>query len=209
MGSGQYIICEWKSVRKEYPKFQQAFKNLEIEIIQKCNVEWAPRSFGYLVPAAGQYGRTTILPALFDDHNGFPMTHWRQRFTVAGDQTIMNGRNAGNTIPEDFKIAWMGIALPNKEQHLTEIKLQIGDRKYMRMNIEEVKAYETPAIIFEEGFVIDEETAFDLYGFVQGPIPVDHEGNAWQHQHIVLIGAAYYKQIDRVLGNPGAAIIST
>jgi hypothetical protein len=37
------------------------------------------------------------------------------------------------------------------------------------MNIEEAFAYEKPAIVFEEGFVLDEETGFDLYAYVLTP----------------------------------------
>lgn len=206
MGQGSYVFCEWDSVAKEYPNFQRAFANLESLAISKCLGDWDPKTYGALTPNSGQFGRTSILPALFDDHNNAQMVHWRQSFTTAGHQTIMTGTRTGNTIPEDFKVAWIGIALPNKQQHLTEIRFQIGDRKYGRIDIEEVKAYNKPVIIFEEGFIIDEETAFDLYGYIEGPIPSDNEFITSIFQRIVLIGAAYYKQIDRVLGNCGAVI---
>jgi hypothetical protein len=187
-------------------------------MISKCNAEWAPKTFNLaktLSPGDG-YGRTTILPALFDDHFGFPMDStrpitigggtWRQLFTTAGHQTVIAGVGAGNTIPEDFKVAWIGLAFPNKNQHITELKWQIGDRKYGRIDIEEMKGYNKPAFIFEEGFVIDEEQSFELYGFVEGPIPTHHDGYVGVHQRIVMLGAAYFKIIDKVLGNPGSPI---
>jgi len=40
MGQGSYSICEWDSLQKNNPEFQQAFKNLEQKMIAKCNVEW-------------------------------------------------------------------------------------------------------------------------------------------------------------------------
>lgn len=216
MGQGGYIICEWDSVQKEYREWQKAFAGLEEKIIDKCLRDWDPKKFGGLTPNSEEFGRTTILPALFEDNAGLPMDTtsgggspagtWRQIFTTEGHQTLLAGARAASTIAEDFKIAWLGLAFPNKEQHITEIRWQTSDRKYGRINIEEMKVYNKPAIIFEEGFLINEESAFELYGYVQGPIPVDHEGNTRLFQRIVMLGAAYYKIIDKVLGAPGAAI---
>lgn len=118
----------------------------------------------------------------------------------------MTGARAGNILPEDFKVGIIGFAFPNKNEHITEIKMQIGDRKFGRFNLEEMKIYNKPAIIFEEGYIIDEKEAFDLYGYVKGPIPV-HVGNYTAlHQRIVPLGFAAYTVIDRVLGQCGAAI---
>ena len=136
------------------------------------------------------------------------MSHWRQTFTTTGHQTIIAGAGSGNTLPEDFKIAWIGLALPNKNQHLTEVKWQISDRKFGRLNLEEIRSYNQPAIIFEDGFIIDEEEGFDLYGYIEGPVPDIPWGPDTDviYQRIVMLGAAYYKTIDKVLGNTGAAI---
>ena len=183
------------------------FLELENDLILKCDADWH-RSFGFLTPDAGQYGRTTILPALFDGFDAAQMAHWRQTITSTGHQTLISGAKTGNTIPEDFKVGWLGLAFPNKNQHITEIKFQIGDRKYGRIDLEEMHGYNKPAIIFEEGFAIDEEQSFELYGYVEGPIPVILGGpdTPCIYQRIVMLGAAYYKHIDKVLGAPGAAI---
>jgi hypothetical protein len=206
MGLGNYCFCELDSVQKDNPRFVAAFKQLEAAMITKCNTNWAPKTCGFAKPGAGQYGRVPILPELFDDHSDTQMVTWRQGFTVAGHQTLITGTRTGNTIPEDFKVGLIGIAFPNKQQHITEIKMQIGDRKYGRINLEEMHQYNKPAIIFEEGFEIDEETAFDLYGYVEGPIPAQAPFINTIYQRIVLLGAAYYKYIDKVLGQCGAAI---
>lgn len=206
---GGYIFCEWESVKKQYPEFQKAFARLESDVISKAEADWSPRKFAVqspLSPGSGEYGRTTILPELFNDNTGTQMTTWRQTFTSAGHQTIMTGAGTGDTIPEDFKIAWIGLAFPNETQHLTEIKFQIGDRKYGRINLEELKAYKMPALIFEEGLIIDEEQSFQIEGYIDGPIPTYPDGSTGLHQRIVMLGACYYKVIDKVLGNCGAAI---
>ena len=208
MGLGGYIFCELCSIQAEFPEYKQAFAKLESKMITKCDTEWAPKKMGYLNPRSDppEYGRTTILPELFDDVNGAAMAHWRQYFIVAGNQTIITGGNAGNTLPEDIKVAWIGLAFPNEQLNISEIKWQLGDRKYGRINIEDLHSYKKPAVIFEEGIIIDEEQSFDLYAYVDGPIPTDHQGNVGLYQRVVMLGAAYYKIIDKVLGVTGAAI---
>lgn len=207
MGQGGYIICEWDSVAREDPDFQKAFRELDDRMLQKCTAEWHPRTVGYLVPNGDQFGRTTILPALFRGFGQVAATppvagtncliHWRQHITSAGHQALIMGSGIGSIVPEDFKIAWIGLMFPNKQQQVTEIRWQIGDRKYGRINIEEINSYNKPALIFEEGFIIDEEQSYDLWGYVK---------EAHDYQRIVMLGAAYYKMIDKVLGLPGAAI---
>lgn len=208
MGQGGYVFAEWDSVTKYWAKYAEAMQTLDNKVIKKCNAEWSPKTCGFLSPGNNQYGRTTILPALFDDLDGNRMSHWRQEWDETGHQTIITGTGTGNTIPEDFKVAWIGLALPNKNQHITEIKFQIGDRKYGRIDIEEMHVYNKPAIIFEEGQIIDEEQSFDLYAYIEGPLPENGPGGEEDsiYQRVVMLGAAYYKMIDKVLGNPGAAI---
>jgi len=206
-----FVICEWDSVQAENSVFQRALANLDGKMIAKCNSDWAPKTFNLskpLSPSDNNYGRTTILPELFDDHNGVGMAHWRQYFIAAnaGHLTLIAGRNAGNTIPENFKIAWAGLAFPNKQQHITEIRWQIGDRKYGRQNIEEIRSYNKPALVFEEGFILDEEESFDLYAYLEGPIPNEPPFITGIYQRVVMLGAAYFNVISKVLGNTGAAI---
>jgi len=204
--AGGYVICEWDSVKKEYPEWQRAFAELEARTIEKCNKDWTPKTFGGLTPTGDQYGRTTILPALFNDWLGIQMAHWRQRITSSGELMLISGMGGGHVLPKNFKVAWMGLMFPNKEQHITELRWQISDGKYGRINIEEMASYNKPTIIFEEGFLLNEKGSFELWGYVEGPIPRDHEGRTNIYQRIVMLGSAFYEIIDRVLGMPGAAI---
>jgi hypothetical protein len=57
------------------------------------------------------------------------------------------------------------------------------------MDVEELHAYETPTLIFEEGFEIPEETSFLLRGFFE----------ATGKQRIVPLGFVYYRRKDTVL----------
>jgi len=221
MGQGGYIFCEWDSVEKEVPLFREAVRRLEADAIIKCTNKWFPKktpveACGYLSPKSGeQFGRTSILPALFSDWfdgtvkvaaasvpldttggGGSPVGTFRQHITTPGHMVLLHGRGSGHVIPEDFYIAWIGLAFPNKQQQISELKWQIGDRKYGRLNIEEIRCYNKPAIIFEEGIVIEEKQSFELYGYVETA----------DYQRIVPLGACYYKVKDKVLSAPGAPI---
>jgi len=196
MGQGGLIFCEWDSVKKEFPDFQRAFAELEADMVAKCDAEWMPKSYGYMTPGANQYGATSILPEVFRGFNTAIMAHWRQLITSTGNQLLIYGNGTGAIMPEDIKVAWLGLAFPNKQQNITELRWQISDKKYGRINIEEIKSYNKPALIFEEGFVLNEEESFDLWGYVEEA----------DFQRIVMLGALYYKTIDRVLGLCGAAI---
>ena len=197
MGQGGYVFCEWDSVQKEWPRFQRTFAELESRIIEKCNADWHPKTFGYLTPNEKQYGRTSILPVLFRGFGDVQLVHWRQKITASGNQLLLRGRNTGNVIPEDFKIAWIGLAFPNKQLGITELKWQISDAKYGRINIEELKSYNKPAIIFEEGFIIDEKAVFELSAYIltEGP------------QRIKLIGFQVNRVKDKLFTTPGAALV--
>jgi len=199
--AGGYIFCEWDSVLKEFPDFQRAFAELETRALNKCVADWFPTktvevAFGGLTPGPGQFGRTSILPALFDGQDGVQLAHWRQKLTLTGHQVLITGTRAGNVLPEDFKVAWIGLAFPNKNMQISELRWQISDGKFIRVNIEELHSYNMPAIIFEKGYILNEEEAFELYGYIEHA----------DYQRIVMLGACYYKIIDKVLGNCGAAI---
>jgi len=120
---------------------------------------------------AGEFSETTIMPQLFNGITGTRLTTWNQWFTATGAQTIMTGTGTGGTIPEDYKVGLVGLVFLDKAIRVSEIKMQISDKKLPRINIEEAFCYNKPAIVFEQGFVLDEETSFDLYGYVltQGP----------------------------------------
>lgn len=166
-----YVICEYDKLKLEFPEFRAIMQALEDSLVAKAGADWAPLTFGGMAPLAGQYGKTTILPSLFDDNAGNRLTTWKQTFTATGSQTIMTGVESGGIIPEDFKVGLVGLAFLDKALRVSEIKMQISDKKLPRINIEEAFMYNKPAIVFEEGFILDEKQAFDLYGYVlsQGP----------------------------------------
>ena len=164
-----YVICEYNRVKEQFPEFKTIMETLRSTMITKCSADWAPKTFGGMAPRAGQFGESTIIPALFRGMANTMLPTWEQWLTstsvVTATNTIMSGANSG-VIYEDYQIGLAGIALLSKATRISEIRMQIGDKKIPRMNIEEAFCYENPAIIFEQPFILDEETGFDLYAWI-------------------------------------------
>jgi hypothetical protein len=100
-----------------------------------------------------------------------PLISWYQWLEHTGSQTLIAGTATGGTIYEDYKIGLAGLVFLSKAIRISEIRMQIGNTKIPRINIEEAMAYNKPAIVFEQPFILDEEEGFDLYAYVlsQGP----------------------------------------
>ena len=218
--AGGYVICEYETVKQRFPKFESVMTNLRNQLIAKAEKDWdipfagrrkiseaAARGISLSVPGPGldvdvgkgEFGETTIIPALF---NGLmtayqPMVTWEQWFNATGSQTILTGADTAGRIYEDYKVGLAGLVFLDKAIRVSEIKMQISDKKLPRMNIEEALAYNKPAIVFEEGYILDEEKGFDLYANVvtQGP------------QRIKLLGLQVNKIKDKLLTNTGAALV--
>lgn len=197
MGQGSYIFCEQKSLYETNSLYQQTLAGLEAKMIENANRYWSPLREGYLTPTADQWGRTSILPPLFQNAAGSALAHFRQYFASSGNQVILRGSGSGYTIPEDFKVAWAGLLFASEQVNVSDLKWQIGDKKYGRVDIEEIKGFEKPALVFEEGFILDEEQSFELYGYVD---------TAGVYQHIVPLGFCAFRKVDKVLGDCGSAI---
>jgi hypothetical protein len=170
-----FVLCEYEKVKEEFPEFLNTMAKLEADLTAMALADWAPLTYGGIYPKSGQFGKSTIMPELF---YGFgqvapTLTTWTTFATATGHQGLLAGAHAMN-IYEDYKIGIAGFAFLDKVQRVTEIKLQIGDKKFPRINLEESFVYNKPAVILETGILVDEETEFDLHGFVEciGPYKI-------------------------------------
>lgn len=169
--AGGYVLCEYDQVKKGFPEYQRLMESLEARLIAKAEADWAPIKYGGLGGTAGQFSKTTVIPSLFQGITATRFVTWDQWFNAVGSQTIMLGAGIGGTIAEDYKVGLAGLVFMDKAIRISEIKLQISDKKLPRINIEEAFAYENPAVVFEDGYIVDEEVGFQLWAFVlsQGP----------------------------------------
>lgn len=194
-----YVICEYDKVREQMPKFGAVMQSLESGLIAKAQRDWPSLRFAPpgVNPQPGEFGKGTIMPQLFATAAGTRLITWNQLLTTIGHQIVLNGAAAAATIAEDYKVGICGLAFLDKTMRITEIKMQISDKKIGRINLEEAMAYNRPAIIFEDYFILDEETGFDLFGYVECPGP----------QRIMPIGLQVNKVPNKLqVSNTGAAL---
>lgn len=195
-----YVICEYEKVKEQFPAFRDVMSALEAGLIAQARKDWS--SLGYtppgINPKSGEFGKSTIMPQLFNNMSATRLVTWNQNLTALGHQTIMTGAGAGSTIAEDFKIGVCGLAFLDKSIRVTEIKMQISDKKIARINIEEILGYNKPAVVFEDYWLLDEKTGFDLYGYVEAVGP----------QRIKPIGLEVNKVPNKLQTSaPGAALL--
>ena len=163
-----YILCDYSKIKEEFPEFRATLDMTRSNVISRASSAWGIPVEMFTLEKGHV---TTIIPALFADMNGTRLSTWNQTFTATGHQTIMTGVGTGNMIPGDYKVGLVGIAFLDKAIRVAEIRMQISDKKFPRINLEEAFAYEYPTIVFEEGYMLDEKTSFELYAYVlsQGP----------------------------------------
>lgn len=161
-----YVICDYAHIKDAFPEFKSTMEVLKTSLVEKSRAEWRPLEFGGLKPKSGQFGESTIMPELFANGAGAMLQTWNNRTTVQGHQLLMQGVNIPN-LPEDYKVGLIGIAFLDKSQKITEIRMDVSDKRLPRLNIEEMHAYDEPTVIFENGYILDEETGFQLWGFAE------------------------------------------
>ena len=191
-----YILCDYANIKESFPEFKSTMELLKSSLVEKAQAEWGPHGYGGLKPKSGQFGATTIMPELFATAAGVTLTSWDNRFTAVGHQLLLQGAGVPN-ITEDYKIGLIGLSILDKSQKITELRMDISDKRLPRLNIEEMHGYDEPTVIFENGYILDEETGFALWGFLESV----------GYQRIKLIGI----QLNRVpnklqVTNTGAAL---
>jgi len=179
-----YVIADYSKIKETFPEFQATMDAMEDVLVRKAMAQWAPLRYGGLNPQAGEFGVSTIMPELFQT-GAYPtgvlttMNTWGDGYissttqTVPGANTLMQGNTAGN-IPEDFMVGIVGIEFLEPSSRISEMRMQISDKKLPRMNLQEAWCYQRPCVIWENGYVLDEETGFALYAFAlaEGPFKV-------------------------------------
>lgn len=174
---------------------------------------WSGMTYGRFTPGDGQFGRSTWLPEHFEDAAGDILdtnhTFANQAYLCAPNsfrQDYLTGTPTGVTVPgwntiyagaganaqctlEDIRGALAGWMIPSKSIRISKLRMEIGDKRYVIHDIEEMHGFVQPAIIYEEGFIIPEETHFLLRGFF--------EGSGWQR--IIPLGFVLYRRKDSLL----------
>jgi len=178
------VIGELDKIQ-ELPEFQRGLDALVNAAKKRAEEIWPGYTYGGMFPGNKQYGMTSALPKFF----GSTTTHlktFRQNLGSANEwQSIFD-----LTVQEDIIIGMMGVAITSPTVNITELRAEISDKKYPRINIEEMQSYERPAIMFKQGLIGVEEEAFKLRGYK----------TAAGYQRVVPIGSfVLFKRKDLVI----------
>lgn len=160
MNTDKLVVGELKEI-KNLPEFQRGFDALVETAKRRATEVWSGYTYGGMFPGEKQFGMTSALPKFFGSSTT-ALKHFRQNFAHTGWQDIFN-----LTVEEDIIIGMMGISIPTPTVNITELRAEISDRKYPRVNIEEMKNYDKPAVIFKQGLIGVEEEAFKLRGYIE------------------------------------------
>jgi hypothetical protein len=212
-----YVISEYDSTILKSTKAQsfyvQKCAQLETLMRQETEAVWSGLVYGGFTPGPREYGRTTILPDNFADENAdildtahspnyWGRNSYQQYFTSAspaayaipGWKTILQGPTGaalptGGRTLEDIRIAWIGLAITSKSSAITKFIWNIGDTTYPKLDVEETQGYNKPSLVFEEGFIIPEETLFYLRGYFECD----------SYERVVPLGYMVYRRKDLVI----------
>ena len=190
--SEDYVVVEYNKIREEYPEFEKAITDCYGAARAKAQSIWPGcRVSRSIYPKDGEFGETTVLAKFLRNRAGSRLGNtFRQNFASTGWNDIWYDN--GNKMDEDIIVAIPGIAFLSPTLNVTEIRYEIGDKKYSRINLEEMQGIEQPAIIFKEGLVISEEKGYRLRGYFE----------ATGYQRIVPIkGLTVFKKKDDVIAD--------
>jgi len=158
----EFLVCELDKVKEEYPNYAQAANDVLEEGKGLANEHFG-MNFGGMFPGTEQYGMTTALPKFFTGYAGSSLTTFRQDFDSSGWQDIFNM----SSVTEDIILGGLGFAFTGSSVNITELRMEIGDTKYPRIDIEEINTYDQPAVVLEKGWIGVEEESFKLRGYVE------------------------------------------
>jgi len=181
-----YVFVDYTKLREEFPEFEEAIKACYDKARKRGEEIWAGyKAARSMFPKSGEFGEIPILPRFVGGKGGATLYNtFNQNYTATGWQTFFEG-----TVPEDIMHAIVGIMFASPTKNVTEMRVTIGDKLYPRLNLEEIRCLDTPAVIFAEGMILQQERTYAFRG--------NFEATGWQR--IGLLVKTFFKKVDDVI----------
>jgi len=189
-----YIIAPLDQVKGEnaWPEYVSVLKAVQDAGIKRAEQIWDGYTFGGLYPGDHQFGicplrqremandvSSTTLSSSYSFRKNLAATAWHTLFDY--------------TVRKDVIHAFAGFMITDEILRLLELRMELSDRKYPVMDIQEAKGWGNFAIIFKEDvgneLIAQEESSVYLRGYVE----------ATGYQTIVPLGYQLYKRKDLVI----------
>jgi hypothetical protein len=189
-----YIIAPLDKVKgvNSMPEFGDVLKALQDAAIARAEAIWTGYKFGGVYPGDNQFG---ICPLRKNE-----MAHDVTSTTLSGSYSFR--KNLGSTgwhtlfdytVRKDVIHAIAGFIMTDEVLRLLELRMELGDRKYPILDIQEAKSWNRFALLIKEDIgeelIAQEETSVYIRGYVE----------ATGYQNIVPLGFMLYKRKDLVI----------
>jgi len=155
MGAGTGVLVEYSKIKKEFPEFVDVWNDTRAELVTQCTDAWGLADGG-MIPGPKEFGETTIRkPFMSLGTTSGTAETWKFTFSNTGWQSMV----ANSTI-EDVYIGLVGWMFPSATKIVSGLYCEFGQTKLPVENFEaEIQLMQEPAIIYEQGIIIPEETA--------------------------------------------------
>lgn len=189
-----YVIAPLDKVKgpNSMSEFAEVLKAVQDSAIKRAEDIWTGYKFGGLYPGENEFGicplrqnemasdvTSTTLSSSYSFKKKLGSTGWHNIFNY--------------TVRKDIIHAFAGFMVTDEVLRLLELRMEIGDRKFPILDIQEAKGWGRFALIFKEDIgeelVVQEETSMLLKGYVE----------ATGYQNIVPLGFMLYKRKDLVI----------
>ena len=189
-----YIIAPMNLVKGEnsYPEFADVLKSVQDAAIERAKQIWEGYTFGGLYPGDKEFGicpmrqremandvSATTLSGSYSFRKNLASTGWHTIFDYSTRKDILH--------------AFAGFMITDEVLRLLELRLELSDRKYPILDIQEAKGWGAFAILFKEDqggeLIAESETSIYLRAYVE----------ATGYQTIIPLGFQLYKRKDLVI----------
>lgn len=189
-----FILAPWNRIKGDnaFPEFEQALADLEEAAIERAKEIWTGYNFGGVEPGEGEFGIRSI-PANEVANDVAAQTlsgtySYKKNLASTGWHNLFNYK-----VPEDVIHAFAGFGVTDEVLRLLQLRMELGDRKFPIIDIQEAKSWGGFMIVFKtdkgKELIQGPRRAVQVRGYVE----------ATGYQTIVPIGLSLYKNKDFTL----------
>ena len=189
-----YIIAPLNKVKGEgaYPEFADVLRSVQDAAIARAKEIWKGYTQGGMYPGDNEFGicplraremATNVTSSTLSGTYSF-----KKNLASTGWHTLFN-----YSVREEIIHAFAGFMITDEALRLLEFRVELGDRKYPIIDVQEAKGWGAFAILFKEDkgkeLIAQERTSFYVRGYVE----------ATGYQTIIPLGLQLYRRKDLVI----------